>query len=126
MRKLSTPIWFAAFALFSASQHSLAETTDVSGRWIGRTTCPLGTVVFSIDVKGTTGTFSHGGYGPNKVHPLSFPVTIRKQAGREGISNPQIRTIVAVLTILMVCWPQMDDNSPCVLESGLVTVEDSA
>lgn len=70
---------------FAASaQPALAADTDVSGRWTGKTRCPLGLVNFTIDVEGNTGTFSHGGYGPNKLHPLSYPITIRLMKGWEG------------------------------------------
>jgi hypothetical protein len=42
---------------------------------------PGGTVVFAIDIKGRTGTFS---YGPSNKPPLSYPVEISTNTGWEG------------------------------------------
>lgn len=63
---------------------AVAETLDVDGRWVGKTTCPLGAVTFVIELNGGLGTLSHDGYGPDKVHPLSFPVKVAFSDGWEG------------------------------------------
>ena len=84
MGKIPVAIRYVAFALLVISQHSLVEATDLSGKWTGKTVCPLGPVSFTVDVKDRAGTFSHGGYGPDKVHPTRFPVAIRTKTGWEG------------------------------------------
>lgn len=71
--------------LFLFAVNAFANPTDVSGRWTGSTICPLGSVDFTIDLKGNTGTFSHGGYGPNKVHPVHFPVEISTENLWQGV-----------------------------------------
>src|SRR5690606_3370312 len=78
------PILCGLLLSAAAVQPALAETTDVSGRWTGKTMCPGGAVSFTIDVDGTTGTFSHGGFGPDKDFPASHPITIRHMEGWEG------------------------------------------
>lgn len=80
MSEIAKMLRYAAFVLLALSQHALAETTDVSGRWTGKTVCPGGSMVFTIDIEGRTGTFS---YGPNKK-PLSYPVKISTETGWEG------------------------------------------
>lgn len=84
MGKIPAAIGYLACALLVASQPSLAKTIDLSGKWTGKTLCPLGEVSFTIEVKGRTGTFSHSGYGPNKMHPARFPIGIRTTTGWEG------------------------------------------
>lgn len=77
------PSW-CLLALAVSAQPALAEGTDVSGLWTGTTTCPAGRVSFTIDVQGTTGTFRHDGFGPDKQYPANFPIAIRFMKGWEG------------------------------------------
>jgi hypothetical protein len=70
--------------LTTVSPCVVADLPDLDGRWVGKTTCPLGAVTFVIDLDGGLGTFAHGGYGPDKVYPLSFPVKVALSDGWEG------------------------------------------
>lgn len=85
MKTFPAVIGHLAFALLVVSQHAIAQTIDISGRWTGKTVCPLGPVSFAIDVKDRTGTFSYSSdYGPGRSDSASFPVEITTKTGWEG------------------------------------------
>lgn len=75
---------WSLLALTASMQVALADGTDVSGRWVGKTQYPSGAVSFTIDVEGARSTFTHSGFGPEKTHPAHYPITIRLMQGREG------------------------------------------
>lgn len=77
-----TAIAFGTFGV--ATPDAAAQPLDVDGRWTGRTTCPLGVVDFVIDLQGDSGTFSHGGFGPERQHPQRFAVKLGVTDGWEG------------------------------------------
>ncbi|HEY0290365.1 MAG TPA: hypothetical protein VGC62_25720 [Pseudomonas sp.] len=60
------------------------EQPNVNGRWTGQTRCPLGLAVFTIDIRDGSGTVSHGGYGPERSHPLNYPIQPAFVKGWEG------------------------------------------
>lgn len=60
------------------------EHPNVEGQWTGQTRCPLGLALFTIDVQGESGTLSHGGYGPERSHPLSYAIKTDFMKGWEG------------------------------------------
>lgn len=77
--------WFltGGLALFSTSA-SADEQPDVDGTWTGQTQCPSGITAITIQVKGDSGTLSHGGFGPERVSPLSYPIKLAFVRDREG------------------------------------------
>lgn len=60
------------------------EPPNVDGRWTGQTRCPLGLAVFTIDMQDGSGALSHAGYGPERVHPLNYPIKPAFMKGWEG------------------------------------------
>lgn len=72
--------------IFSLSGYEpvFAAEPDLTGRWTGRTVCPLGVADLEIEIKGKSGEFRHHGYGPDRQYPTSFPVNLRFKSGWEG------------------------------------------
>lgn len=60
----------AACIASSASAHTL----DLSGIWKGSAACSVGPVEFTINIRGTDGTLTYHGYGPEKLYATQFPV----------------------------------------------------
>jgi len=77
--------WFltGSLALFSTSA-SADEQPDVDGTWTGQTQCPPGITAITIKVKGDSGTLSHGGFGPERLSPLSYPIKLAFAMDSEG------------------------------------------
>lgn len=63
---------------------AVQAAADVNGRWIGRTTCPLGAVEIEVTARDGAGTFRHSGYGAQKLRPLAFPIKLEAKTGWEG------------------------------------------
>lgn len=53
-----------------------AQGPDFTGTWTGEARCPVGKVAFKVDVKGRNGTLTYGGFGPRKLHAVTFPVKL--------------------------------------------------
>lgn len=73
------------FSLFLGQGAVFAAEPDLTGRWTGRTVCPLGVADLEIQIKGKEGELRHLGYGPDRQHPASFPVNLRFNSGWEGL-----------------------------------------
>lgn len=58
-----------------------SPAVDVSGRWTGTTFCPSGLLSFTIDVKGSKGTFSYGSGKDQRSHLIR----VSPMKGWEGI-----------------------------------------
>lgn len=72
--------------LAAASGLALPVTAapDVSGTWTGATQCPLGRVMFKVDIQGTSGTINHSGYDPARQKSEHIPVQLRFMRGHQG------------------------------------------
>lgn len=76
MKNAMRQCWVLAggLMLFSAGV-SADEQSDFDGTWTGQARCPLGITAVTIQVKGSSGTLSHAGFGPERIGPLSYPIT---------------------------------------------------
>lgn len=85
MKNALMQCWFliGGLGLFSAGV-SADEQSDFDGTWTGQTRCPPGITALTIEVKGSTGTLSHGGFGPQRDSPLSYPIKPTFVRDREG------------------------------------------
>lgn len=82
IRKCSSRYFWLAMLL--ATPAAVQAAPEMDGRWIGRTTCPLGAVEIEVTARDGTGTFRHSGYGEQKLHPTTFPIKLEAKAGWEG------------------------------------------
>jgi len=85
MKNALRQCWFltGGLVLFSAGV-SADEQSDFDGTWTGQTRCPPGITGLTIQVKGSSGTLSHGGFGPERDSPLSYPIKPTFVRDREG------------------------------------------
>ncbi|MNL97169.1 hypothetical protein D3C81_70040 [compost metagenome] len=85
MKNAAKLCWFLTGGLTLLSTCASAdEQPDVDGTWTGKTQCPPGITAITIQVKGDSGTLSHGGFGPERVSPLSYPIKLAFVRDREG------------------------------------------
>ncbi|WP_397473205.1 hypothetical protein [Pusillimonas sp.] len=72
-------VWFRRLAVLGAGHLCFpvfAQTLDVDGAWRGQTTCPAGAVAFTLDIKGTEGSFTYAPASSIKSPTKSLAVKV--------------------------------------------------
>lgn len=73
-----------ATIILMVSTPAFSAEPDLTGKWAGRTQCPLGVVDLQLEISGKAAEISHSGYGRTKQNPASFPLGMRYSTGHEG------------------------------------------
>lgn len=76
MKKIGKLSGGLAIFVVCISSLANAQARDFSGTWTGKAVCPIGSVEFTMEIQGENGTFTYGGYGPQKLYATKFPINV--------------------------------------------------